>query len=309
MTDRLVPVEPQEVGTTLSTRAIDADIGGTAAAWTETRAKRHLGWFFWVCVAWLALVILSAIFANFLPLKNPLYQDYNALNQGPSGTHVLGTDDLGRDIFSRIIYGARVSLVIGFGAIFIGLAIGGTLGIMSGYLRGRFDTVVNAGSYVLLAYPAIVAIIAIVAFWGNAWWQITLILGVAASPLLYRVVRASTLSYSTKEFVMSARALGASNTRILVKEILPNVFPAIVSFSLIGVATVIVLEGSLAFLGLSVQPPTPSWGNMINEGRTELNSDPWLVLFPALAIFFFLLALNFVGDRLRQYFDVSVGRL
>ncbi len=108
---------------------------------------------------------------------------------------------------------------------------------------------------------------------------------------------------------MSARALGASNTRILVKEILPNVFPAIASFSLIGVATVIVLEGSLAFLGLSVQPPTPSWGNMINEGRTELNSDPWLVLFPALAIFFFLLALNFVGDRLRQYFDVSVGRL
>lgn len=309
MTDRLVPVEPQEAGTTISTRAVDADVGGTAAALTEAPAKKRLGWFFWVCAAWIALVILTAIFAGLLPLKDPLYQDYSALNQGPSGAHLLGTDDLGRDIFSRVIYGARVSLVIGFGAILIGLAIGGTLGIMSGYLRGKFDTITNSASYVFLAYPAIVAIIAIVAFWGNAWWQITLILGVAASPILYRVVRASTLSYSTKEFVMSARALGATNWRILTKEILPNVLPAIASFSLIGVATVIVLEGSLAFLGLSVQPPTPSWGNMINEGRTELTTDPWLVLFPALAIFFFLLALNFVGDRLRQHFDVTVGRL
>lgn len=309
MTDRLVPVEPLQVGASVSIRAVDADVGGAAAAYTEVVGKKKLGWFFWACAAWIALVILAAIFANLLPLKNPLFQDYNALNKGPSSSHLLGTDDLGRDIFSRIIYGARVSLVIGFGAILIGLAIGGTLGIMSGYLRGKFDTVTNSASYVLLAYPAIVAIIAIVAFWGNAWWQITLILGVAASPLLYRVVRASTLSYSTREFVMSARALGASNGRILVKEILPNVLPAIASFSLIGVATVIVLEGSLAFLGLSVQPPTPSWGNMINEGRTELTTDPWLVLFPALAIFLFLLALNFVGDRLRQHFDVTVGRL
>ena len=236
MTDRLVPVEPRETGTTLSTRAVDADVGGAAAAITEGPAKKRLGWFFWVCAGWIALVILAAVFAGLLPLKNPLYQDYNALNQGPSAAHLLGTDDLGRDIFSRIIYGARVSLVIGFGAIFIGLLIGGTLGIMSGYLRGKFDTVTNSASYVLLAYPAIVAIIAIVAFWGNAWWQITLILGVAAAPILYRVVRASTLSYSTKEFVMSARALGATNKRILVKEILPNVLPAIASFSLIGVA-------------------------------------------------------------------------
>jgi peptide/nickel transport system permease protein len=271
--------------------------------------RKKLGWFFWVCAGWIALNIVLAIFANVLPLQNPNYQNYSSLNTGPSAAHWLGTDDLGRDILSRLIYGARVSLIVGFGAILIGLAIGGTLGMLSGYRRGRVDALINAGSYVLLAFPALVAVIAIVTFWGHQLWKITVIIGIFSAPLVFRIVRASTLSYATRDFVTAAVAMGANDRRVVTREILPNILPTVVSFSLIGVAVVIVLEGSLAFLGLSVPGPTASWGNMLNEGRTYLQQNAWLTLFPAMAMFSFLLALNLIGDRLRQHFDVSEVRL
>jgi peptide/nickel transport system permease protein len=277
---------------------------------------RKLGILFWICVGWLALNVLLAVFANLLPLPDPNYQNVSVINAGPAWGHLLGTDDLGRDILSRLIYGARVSLVIGFGAILIGLFLGGTLGLIAGYVRGTSETIFNSAALVLLAFPPLVAIIAVFAFWVHpndsavtVTAKITLVIGILASPLLYRVINASTLSYSTREFVTAAKGLGATTWRIIFRELLPNVMPAIVSFALIGVATVIVLEGSLAFLGLSVQAPTPSWGNMIYEGREYLSNNLWLTLFPALAIVSFLLALNFVGDRLRQRFDISEGRL
>ena len=156
----------------------------------------------------------------------------------------------------------------------------------SAYRRGRVDTALNTGSYILLAFPALVAVIAIVSFWGHSLWKITLIIGVFGAPLIFRIVRAATLSYATRDFVLAAKALGASDRRILAREILPNIMPTIISFSLIAVATIIVLEGTLAFLGLSVSPPTPSWGNMLYEGSTLLTgskgqTNPWLVIFPA----------------------------
>jgi peptide/nickel transport system permease protein len=306
-----VPVVAAGGESSLSTAGAEAAAG--AAALTEVSAPRKkLGWFFWVCLGWIAVVVLLGIVANALPLPNPNFQDYNAINAGPSGAHLLGTDDLGRDILSRVIYGARVSIIVGFGSIAIGLLLGGVPGMVAGYRRGIVDTVVNAASYVLLAFPALVAVIAIVTFWGHALWKITLIIGIASAPLLFRLIRAATLSYATRDFVMAARTLGARDRRILAREILPNILPAVVSFSLIGVATVIVLEGTLAFLGLSVPGPTASWGNMLNESRsyitgTQINLS--LVLSPAVAMFSFLLALNLVGDRLRQHFDVTEGRL
>ncbi len=279
--------------------------------------RKHLGVFFWVCVGWLVLNVLLAVLAGVLPLQKPDYQPtaaHVAVNAGPSLAHWFGTDTLGRDIFSRVIFGARVSLIVGFGSMAIALALGGIPGMLAGYRRGVTDTVINSVSYVLLAFPALVAVIAIVTFWGKDLWKITIVLGVAASPLVFRLVRASTLTYAARDFVMAARCLGASDARILVKEVLPNILPAIASFSLIGVATVIVLEGSLAFLGLSVPVPTPSWGNMLNESLSGLNntpgqSNPWLVIFPAAAMFLFLLALNFAGDRLRQHYDVGELKL
>lgn len=301
-----------------------ADAQPGDAAWAETSVAlytdghgavdeyaepKKLGVVFWICIGWVALVAFGAIFANLLPLKSPTFQNYSAINARPSMAHLLGTDDLGRDLLSRIIYGSRVSLIVGFVSVAVGMLIGGTLGLISGYRGGRLDGILNAGSFVLLAFPAIVAVIAIVAFWGQTLPKITVILGVATIPLLYRVVRATTLSYANRDFVVAARTLGAKDSRILFREILPNVLPAAVSFGLITVAIVIVLEGSLAFLGLSVTLPTPSWGNIISEGTANgnLSSNPYIVLWPALAMFLLLLAINLIGDRLRNKFDVREG--
>ena len=273
--------------------------------------SKPLGILFWLAAGWVGLVVVLAIMANLLPLPNPDFQNYSAINASPSLHHLLGTDDLGRDLLSRLIFGARVSLVVGFCSVAIGMVIGGTLGLISGYKGGRLDSALNAGSFVLLAFPAIVAVIAIVAFWGQSLFKITVILSVAVIPLLYRVVRASSLSFANREFVIAARTLGATSARIVFREILPNVVPVAVTFGLITVAGVIVIEGSLAFLGLSVALPTPSWGNIIAEGSSngELNINPYIMLWPVLSMFLLLLSINLIGDRLRQRFDIREGLL
>lgn len=287
----------------------DKDPLEVAVAPVRKKRKAKFGFLFWFFVAWIGLTIVASIAAPWIGLQNPNNGNFSSLNQGPSTAHWFGTDDLGRDILSRVVYGSRVSLIVGFGAMFIAMLIGGTLGMVAAYRRGAVDTFVSAASYVMLAFPALVAVIAIVAFWGHELWKITIIVGIASIPLVYRVVRAATLSYATREFVTAAKAQGASDTRILIKELLPNVLPAMISFFLIGVATVIILEGALAFLGLSVQAPTASWGNMIAESRTYLQQNPWLALFPSMAMFLFLIALNLVGDVLRQALDVQDAKL
>ncbi len=272
--------------------------------------KKPLGPLFWLCVGWIALNIFGAIFANVLPLQNPLYQNYSAINVGPSLHHIFGTDDIGRDIFSRIVYGSRVSIAVGFGSMVIGFGIGAPLGMLAAYRRGLFDTILTTFMYILLAFPAIIATIAVLSFWTpRSVFKIILVIGLASVPLVYRVIRTATLSVATKDYVIAAKVQGAKDRRILMKELLPNIAPIGISFLLIGIATVIALEGTLAFLGLSVTTPTPSWGNMINESRTVLQQNPWLAIFPSLALCLFLLSLNFIGDRLRSHFDVTEVKL
>ncbi|MHB2028932.1 MAG: ABC transporter permease [Acidimicrobiales bacterium] len=274
------------------------------------RPPKKLGLLFWVCVAWLGLNLVGAIFANVLPLQNPLFQNYAVVNAGPSLHHLFGTDDLGRDIFSRVVYGSRVSIEVSLGAMFIGFGVGAPLGMLAAYRRGRFDTFMSLFMYIFLAFPAIIATIAVLSFWTpRSLLKIIVVIGVASIPLVYRVLRSATMNVATKDYVVAAKVQGASDWRIMVKELLPNVAPIGVSFLLIGIATVVTLEGSLAFLGLSVNPPTPSWGNMINESRTILQQNPWLAIFPSLAMCLFLLCLNFIGDRLRSHFDVSEVKL
>jgi peptide/nickel transport system permease protein len=256
------------------------------------------------------LNLFGAIFANVLPLINPLYENYNVVNAGPSLHHLLGTDDLGRDIFSRIVFGSRVSIEVGLGAMAIGFGIGAPLGMLAAYRRGTFDAVLSTVMYVFLAFPAIIATIAVLSFWTpRSLLKILVVVGIAAIPLVYRVIRSATMNVATKDFVVAAKVQGATDRRILMKELLPNIAPIGVSFLLVGIATVVTLEGALAFLGLSVNAPTPSWGNMINESLSILQVNPWLAIFPSAAMCLFLLSLNFIGDRLRAHFDVSEIKL
>jgi peptide/nickel transport system permease protein len=192
----------------------------------------------------------------------------------------------------------------------IGFGVGAPLGMLAAYRRGRFDAILTTVMYVMLAFPAIIATIAVLSFWTpRSLTKIIIVIGVASIPLVYRVIRTATLSVATKDYVVAAKVQGATDRRILMKELLPNIAPIGISFLLIGIATVVTLEGALAFLGLSVTPPTPSWGNMINEARTILQTNPWLVIFPSLALCLFLLCLNFIGDRIRTHFDVTEVKL
>jgi peptide/nickel transport system permease protein len=277
-----------------------------------SRRRKGLGTLFWVCTGLVVVMILLAVLASVLPLKAPNFQDYSAVNIGPSGRHLLGTDDLGRDLLSRIIFGSRVSLVIGFAPIVLGLLVGGAFGLLAGYRGGAVDSVLNAFSFVILAFPALLAIMVIETFWKPVTLlKLTIMFAAVAAPQLFRVIRATTLSFATREFVVAARAMGAKTSRILMRELLPNIVPAALSFALIGVAIAIVLEGSLAFLGLSIGLPTSSLGNIINAGvnNGNLTANPYIALWPSLYIFLLLTALNLMADRLRSYFDVREVKL
>lgn len=274
------------------------------------RRARKIGPLFVLAVAWIALIGLAAIFADWLPIQSPTDIDILAKRAPPgSDDHLLGADHLGRDELSRLIYGARVSLTVGLLAPVIGVLIGGCLGMMAGYFRGRLETIAVGGVDVLLAFPPLVFVLAVTAYAGQSVWNITLVIGVLGIPAFTRVARAVTLTLSEREFVTAARALGATHSRILIKELLPNVALPLLAFFLLAVAVTIVVEGALSFLGLGVPPPTASWGSMIGEGRESLDLAPWLAFLPAGFMFLTVLAFNIVGDTLRALTDPRPGAL
>jgi peptide/nickel transport system permease protein len=270
--------------------------------------RKRLGLVFWLAAGWVILVILAAIFASVLPLQDPSLP--SALpGLKPSAAHWLGTDELGRDILSRVVHGSQVSLVVGFASIAVGLTVGGVLGLLAGFFRGALDSVITGAANVLLAFPALVLGLAIVTFWGPTLFHVTMAIAILSIAPLTLVVRGSTVVYSEREFVAAARMLGTPNKRIIFRELLPNVWPSAVSLGLISVAVSIVAEGGLSFLGLSVRPPTPTWGNMIAEGEANISTYPLIALWPSIAMFLTVLALNVAGDRLRGRFDVKEGGL
>jgi peptide/nickel transport system permease protein len=275
---------------------------------TDEVVKKRLGPTFWIAAGWFALVAILALLAPVLPLDDPA-KPSSCVRCSPSADHWFGTDTLGRDLFSRVIWGARVSLVVGFAAILLSLVIGGFVGLVAGYRRGRLEGVLMGAMDVLLAFPALLLALAIIAFMGRSLQNVVLAVGLVAIAPVSRLVRASTLVFSQREFVTASRAIGASNTRILAKEVLPNVMLPVLSFSIIGVAVAIVAEGGLAFLGLSVPPPTPTWGGMINDGRAALETEPYITLIPCAVLFLTVLSLNLAGDRVREYFDIKEGGL
>ncbi|MGZ3341102.1 MAG: ABC transporter permease [Reyranella sp.] len=285
------------------------EIGIDTAAVSPVRRGRKPGALLLVALGWIALIVLAAALADFLPIGSPTDMDMLARRALPSSQHLLGTDQLGRDELARLIYGARISLTVGLLAPVIGVTVGGCLGMLAGYFRGRLETLTVAGVDVLLAFPPLVFALAVTAYLGQSVLNLTLVIGVLGIPAFTRVARAVTLSLSEREFVTAARALGATHTRILLRELLPNVALPLLAFFLLGVAVTIVVEGALSFLGLGVPPPAPSWGSMIGEGRESLDLAPWLAFLPAGFMFATVLAFNIVGDMLRALTDPRPGTL
>ncbi|WP_375161356.1 dipeptide/oligopeptide/nickel ABC transporter permease/ATP-binding protein [Bradyrhizobium sp. RDT46] len=269
--------------------------------------QRKLGLLFWIASSWLAIILALAILAPVLPLQNPVDMDMLERRAAFSSEHWLGTDGLGRDELARLIFGARTSLTVGLIAPMIGLAIGGALGLLAGYFRGRFEIIVVGSMDVLLAFPPLIFALAVTAYLGQSVPNLTVILGVLGIPAFMRVARAATLTLARREFVIAAEALGASHARILLRELLPNVILPLLAFFLLGVAVTIVVEGALSFLGLGVPPPMASWGSMIGEGRDSLDVAPRLAFLPATGLFVTVLAFNLVGDTLRALTDPRQG--
>src|SRR5882762_807703 len=252
-------------------------------------------------------VIVFGAFALFAPLISPwdpAQIDLPHRLSGPSSLHWCGTDELGRDILSRLIYGARISMLVGSCVVALSLTLGLIVGSIAGYYGGRIDRFVNVVVMnAFLSFPGILLAIAFVAFRGPGIFNLVLALSLGGWVGYARLVRAQVLAAREREFVEAARALGASDLRVIVRHILPNIIQPVIVQSAIGIAGAILAEATMSFLGLGVPPPTASWGTMLNDGRAHLFDAPHLVLFPALAVMLAVLSFNFIGDALRDFLD------
>ena len=278
--------------------------------------------------AWLISLTFMAVFADQLPFIRDYRQKVRVDGRVANGRRVLGpgvdawfgTDNSGFDVFAKCIYGARVTLLVGIVATVLGIAIGGFLGINAGYFKGWTDRLISTGTDAALALPPLILASVLVRFddlkdrftWLDFFsrkWQITVVLGVLAIAPLARIVRAQTLSLSQREFVLAARSVGASNNRILVKEILPNLVPTMLSVAFTGLAVLIAAEGGLAFLGFSVETPTPTWGKLIQLNYNRIDKMWWPTVFPCLMLFMTVLSFNLIGDRVARRFDIREATL
>ena len=254
------------------------------------------------------VLVFCAIFAELISPYSPIKQDLMHMFETPSAEHWLGTDEFGRDILSRLIYGARVSLQVGFIAVGIALVTGGMLGAVSGYYSGKLDNIIMRVMDVLLSIPQTLLAIAIVAALGPSLMNLMIAVGISAVPTYARIVRGSVLSIRSMEFIEAARAAGSSDLRIILKHIIPNSMAPIIVQSTLGVASAILNAAGLSFIGLGIQPPNPEWGAMLSGGRQYIRDYPHMTLYPGLAIMLTILALNFLGDGLRDALDPKLKR-
>ncbi|MEC9426548.1 MAG: ABC transporter permease [Actinomycetota bacterium] len=262
-------------------------------------------WLTKLCFLWLTLVILAAALADLIPgLADPNYQGFvfgdGKTNEGPTASHWLGTDNVSRDILARLIYGARVSLIFAFSLVAIGIIVGGTLGSIAGYFRGLLETFLMALVDTWLSFPALIGLVFITTMLGMRNLLVLVLVGaVFVWPSYTRIARATALSVSGQDFVTAARAIGTSRKRILVREIFPNVLPALLAYSLVGLPILIILESTLSFLGLGVEIPTASWGGMINQARQDLLINIWPAVWPAMTLFMTVYSFNNLADWVR----------
>ncbi len=295
---------------------------GASPATTEDAAttKKRLPIAAWLSIAWLVIIVGAGALAPILPLADP-NADVAEKRLAPfQGGPILGADANGRDMLSRVIWGGRVSLIIAVCAVLVGLFIGGFLGLLAGYFRNVLGNILVGLFDVLLAIPQLVLALSLVSvlkgdpnveegFHLPIVLVLIIALGLVSIPILARITRAATLSWAQRDFVTAARAQGAGHMRILFREVLPNVAPAMFSITLLGMAIAIVAEGGLAILGVSVEAPTSTWGTMIASGHTELQEAPFILWIPIAAVFLTAVSLNYLGDVVRERFDVRESAL
>ncbi len=249
------------------------------------------------------LLFITAIFAPFISPYDPSDIDRKHILEAPNSKHILGTDDLGRDVLSRMIYGSRISLSVGFVAIGIATVIGMLFGAISGYYGGWTDRIIMRIIDIMLSIPTFFLILAVIAFIGPGIWNIMIVIGLTSWMGVSRLVRAEFLSLKEREFVLAARALGASDIRIIFKHIMVNSMAPVFVSAVLGIASAILVESALSFLGIGIQPPIPSWGNILTLGKDNIEIAWWLSVFPGLAILITVLSYNLVGEGLQDALD------
>jgi peptide/nickel transport system permease protein len=256
-----------------------------------------------VGLAVLTLFLFCAIFAPFLTAYDPIITDFSVALNLPSGDHILGTDWLGRDVFTRILFGSRISLAIGLISVTIGMLIGVPIGAISGYYGGRFDILIQRAIDILIAFPGILLAIVVVTVLGVGVENVMIAVGIASVPIYTRLVRGSVMSVKEQGYVAAAKALGIGDARIIVRHIMPNCLGPIIVQSTFQIATAILWAAGLGFLGLGAQPPDPEWGAMLSSGRQYIRTAHHLTTYPGLAILFMVLGFNLLGDGLRDALD------
>jgi peptide/nickel transport system permease protein len=256
-----------------------------------------------VGLAVIAVFLVLAILAPLIAPYDPITTSWTLVRKAPSAQHWFGTDDLGRDILARVIYGARASLMAGAISVGIALGIGVPLGLLSGYRGGFIDALISRITDAMLACPFLILAIALAAFLGPSLRNAMIAIGISATPIFVRLTRGQTMSVKVEDYVEAARAMGNPRWRIALFHILPNILPALLVQATLSIAAAIIAEAALSFLGLGQQPPAPSWGSMLNSAQRFLTNAPWMALWPGLAIFLVVLSFNLVGDGLRDALD------
>jgi peptide/nickel transport system permease protein len=254
-------------------------------------------------LAVIVVVVLAAILAPWIAPYDPIQQSWSAVRKAPSAAHWFGTDEVGRDVLARILYGARASLLAGVMSVGIAIGIGVPVGLAAGYMGGVVDAVISRLTDAMLACPFLILAIALAAFLGPSLSNAMIAIGVTATPIFVRLTRGQVLATKSEDYVEAARAVGNPHWRIAVRHILPNVMPQLLVQATLTIATAIIAEASLSFLGLGQQPPAPSWGSMLNTAQRFLANAPWMAIFPGLAIFVTVLSFNLLGDGFRDALD------
>lgn len=256
-----------------------------------------------IALAFVAFFVLQAVLAPAIAPYDPLATTWSAIRKAPNAAHWFGTDEIGRDVLSRVVWGARASLLAGVVSVSLALALGVPTGLLAGYVGGWIDALISRMTDAMLACPFLILAIALAAFLGPSLTNAMIAIGISATPIFIRLTRAQVLQVKVEDYVEAARAVGNSPLRIVLRHILPNIVPPLIVQATLAIAAAIIAEAALSFLGLGQQPPTPSWGSMLNTAKNYLDNAPWMAVWPGLSIFLLVLSFNLLGDGLRDALD------